>query len=388
MNILAQNITKALQNVLPKEQKLFPLHEPFFNGNEWEYVKECIDTGWVSSTGKFVDKFEEMLAQYTGSQYAVAVVNGTAALHICLELAGVTNNDEVFIPALSFVATANAVSYCGAIPHFVDSDEKSLGIDPVKLEDYLNDIALIRSQQCINKITGRRIKAIVPVHTFGHPVDLDALKDICNRYALVLVEDAAESLGSFYKGCHTGTYGRLSAISFNGNKTVTTGGGGAILTNDRALAEQAKHLTTTAKKPHKWDYFHDTIGYNFRMPNINAALGCAQLEVLPKMIEIKRKLSNMYESAFRSVEGVTFFTEPEYAKSNYWLNSITLNTPSDHNMRIILESLHSSGILARPAWKLLYLLPAFNKNPKMDLSFDERVSLSLINIPSSASLCA
>ncbi|KPA11438.1 aminotransferase DegT [Candidatus Magnetomorum sp. HK-1] len=383
METLAQNITKTLMNTLPKEKKIFPLHEPYFSGNEWKYVKDCIDSGWVSSTGKFVNMFEEQLAQYTGSKYAIAVVNGTAALHMCLKLAGIKNDDEVIIPALSFVATANAVSYCGAIPHFVDSEKKTLGIDPVKLEDYLKDIAQINSKRCINKKTGRRIRAVVPVHTYGHPADLDAIKIICERYSLVLIEDAAESLGSFYKGYHTGTYGLLSAVSFNGNKTITTGGGGAILTNNKILAEQAKHLTTTAKKTHKWEYFHDAIGYNYRMPNINAAIGCAQLEQLPEMLEKKRELAIKYESAFQTLEGVTFFTEPENSKSNYWLNCIFLKEPSAEKKKILLETLNTSGIMARPAWNLLHLLPMYKNCPGMPLSFDEKISISLINIPSS-----
>jgi len=383
MELLAENIANALLNVLPPQKKIFPLHEPFFDGNEWNYVKECIDTGWVSSAGQFVNKFEELLALYTGAKYAIAVVNGTAALHICLKLAGVKNNDEVIIPALSFVATANAVSYCGAIPHFADSEEKTLGIDPSKLEDYLNDIAIVRSNQCINKFSGRIIRVIAPVHTFGHPVDLDAIKNLCERFSLILIEDAAESLGSFYKGYHTGTYGLLSALSFNGNKTVTTGGGGAILTNDKHLAEYAKHLTTTAKKIHPWDYYHDEIGYNYRMPNINAAIGCAQLELLSEMIQKKRALAKKYAKAFQLLKGVRFFLEPEHAKSNYWLNCILLNNSTISNIEPVLKTLHSSGIMARPAWKLLDSLPMYNNCPKMDLSFDKQIVQKLINIPSS-----
>jgi len=383
MKTLAQNISKTILNILSKKNNVFPLHEPCFHGNEWNYVKECIDTGWVSSTGQFVNKFEELLAKYTGSKYAVAVVNGTAALHMCLKIAGVKNNDEVIIPALSFVATANAVSYCGAIPHFVDSEEKTLGIDPSKLDDYLNDIAIVRSNQCINKITGRKIQAVVPVHTFGHPVDLDAIKEICEHFSLALIEDAAESLGSFYKGCHTGTYGLLSALSFNGNKTVTTGGGGAILTNDKKLADYAKHLTTTAKKAHKWEYIHDYIGYNYRMPNINAAIGCAQMEQLPIFIDLKRKLALKYEIAFSKIEGVSFFVEPNFGKSNYWLNSILLDKPSIEKRNFVLELINSKGIMARPAWNLLHLLPMYKDCPKMSLKTSKKIADSLINIPSS-----
>ena len=253
------------------------LHEPTFDGNEWKYLKECLDSSYVSSVGKFVDQFEENLAEYTGAKYAISVVNGTSALHIALKLAGVQPGDEVLVPALTFIATANAVSYCGATPHFVDSEEHTLGIDASKLRSYLNLIVDVEFNQSINKVTGKVIRAIVPMHTFGHPSDLDALLSISNDFNIVLVEDAAESLGSYYKGQHTGTFGLLSATSFNGNKTITTGGGGAILTNDEWLAKRAKHLTTTAKKAHQWEYDHDEIGYNYRMPNINAALGCAQL---------------------------------------------------------------------------------------------------------------
>ena len=278
-------IINALKAVLPAGGMPVPLHEPSFGGNEWLYVKECIDTGWVSSVGKFVDRFEQQLADYTGVKHAVAVVNGTAALHVCLKLVGVEQEDEVLTPTLTFIATANAISYCGATPHFVDSDEATLGLDPQKLGLYLQEIAEIRPEGCFNKKTGRRIKAVLPMHTFGHPVDLDPLVEICRSYQLELVEDAAESLGSYYKGRHTGNWGKVSALSFNGNKVITTGGGGAILTNDEKLGKLAKHLTTTARGPHKWSFIHDQIGFNYRLPNINAALGCAQMELLPKFLE-------------------------------------------------------------------------------------------------------
>jgi len=269
-------ILKTLQRVLPGAQKPIGLHHPQFRGNEWAYLKQCLDSGWVSSVGEYVSLFEKQLAEYTGVKHAVAIVNGTAALHISLQLAGVRAGDEVLVPALTFVATANAVSYYGAVPHFADSEEKTLGLDPVKLGCYLKKITDVRTEGCFNKRTGRRIKAVVPMHTFGHPVDIDPLLDVCQKFGLVMVEDAEESLGSLYKGHHTGSWGRTSVLSFNGNKIMTTGGGGAILTNDSSLAVLARHLTTQAKHPHPWSFNHDMVGYNYRMPNINAALGCAQ----------------------------------------------------------------------------------------------------------------
>ena len=271
------------------------LHEPSFYGNEWTYVKQCLDSTFVSSVGKFVDRFERNLETFTGARHAVAVVNGTAALHIALLLAGVKPEDEVLVPALTFIGTANAVTYCQAHPHFVDSEESTLGVDPVKLRDYLSNQTYQRANQCVNRVTGRVIRALVPMHTFGHPVDLEGLLSVSHDFNVVLVEDAAESLGSYYFGRHTGTFGLLGILSFNGNKTITTGGGGAILTNSTELAQRAKHLTTTAKLPHAWDYVHDEVGYNYRLPNINAALGCAQLEQLSDLILAKRQLFKKFK---------------------------------------------------------------------------------------------
>ncbi|WP_026174286.1 LegC family aminotransferase [Effusibacillus pohliae] len=379
-------VLKTIRDCLPKDREFIGLHEPFFSGNEWNYVKECLDTGWVSSVGKFVDRFERLLAEYTGTRRAVAVVNGTAALHICLKLVGVEKDDEVLVPALTFVATANVVTYCGAIPHFVDSEEKTLGLDPYKLSVYLQEIAEVRSDGCFNKQTGRRIKAVVPMHTFGHPVDLDPLVELCHRFKLELVEDAAESLGSYYKGRHTGNWGRVAALSFNGNKVVTTGGGGAILTNDESLAKQAKHLTTTAKLPHQWAFYHDQIGYNYRLPNLNAALGCAQLEQLPSFLEKKRSLAKRYQEAFKPVNGVKFFTEPDFAYSNYWLNVLLLDGHQAAEKNHLLEFMNQHGIMARPAWTLMHKLPMFSACPRMDLTVAERLEQRIINIPSSVFL--
>jgi perosamine synthetase len=382
----SRTILQALTSVLAGQDLPAALHEPHFEGNEWRYVKECLDTGWVSSAGKYVERFEEMLAEYTGVRRAVAVVNGTAALHICLLLAGVKQYDEVLIPTLSFIATANAVSYCGALPHFVESCEENLGLDPAKLETYLAGIAEIRGDGSYNRFTGRRIAALVPMHTFGHPVDLEPLAETCRRYRLELIEDAAESLGSLYRGRHTGSFGRASALSFNGNKVVTTGGGGAILTNDLELARAAKHLTSTAKLPHKWEFFHDLVGYNYRMPNLNAALGCAQLEQLPGFIESKRALARSYREAFEGVAGVRFFSEAPYARSNYWLNAIILDESQAALRDGILESTNSQGIMTRPAWIPLHRLPIYSDCPRMELPVAESLGRRIINIPSSSSL--
>jgi perosamine synthetase len=381
------SIIKAIKSVIsPNQQRPIALHEPCFNGNEWAYVKDCIDSTWVSYVGKYVDRFEIMLADFTGMKKAVAVVNGTAALHIALQLAGVKPGDEVLIPALTFVATANAVIYCGAVPHFVDSEVKTLGLDPHKLKDYLRDVCYVNADGCTNKYTGRTIKAVIPVHVFGHPVELDPLSDICHEYKLTMIEDAAESLGSFYKGRHTGHWGKLSILSFNGNKTITTGGGGAIITNDETLAKLAKHLTSTAKIPHRWEYRHDQIGYNYRLPNLNAALGCAQMEQLPGFLDKKRILAASYNRALQNVAGIQFFTEPHHSQSNYWLNALLLDEVDPEQRNKLLEKTNDAGIMTRPAWTILHKLVMFHDCPSMDLSCAEKLEKRLINIPSSASL--
>lgn len=388
MTTTLNSIVDTLRGVLRAEGQFISLHEPCFGGNEWAYVKECLDTGWVSSVGAYVDRLERDLAAYTGAKRAVAVVNGTAALHICLLLSDVAPGDEVLIPALTFIATANAVAYCGAVPHFVDSEERTLGLDPVRLAGYLTEIAEIRPDGCYNRATGRRIKAVVPMHTFGHPVDLDALAELCDWLRIELVEDAAESLGSLYRGRHTGNWGRLSAVSFNGNKIITTGGGGAILTNDEALAARAKHLTTTAKVPHRWEFNHDQVGYNYRLPNLNAALGCAQLEQLPVFLAQKRRLAERYAGAFEGQRGFRFFREPEFARSNYWLNALLLDEGFAGERDSLLALANDAGIMTRPAWTLMHRLPMFASCPRMDLAVAESLAGRLINIPSSAMLDA
>ena len=380
-------VIQALKDVTRQQEDPVPLHAPVFSGNEWQYVKECLDTGWVSSVGRFVDQFERMLAEYTGAGYAIAVVNGTAALHVALILAGVKPGDEVIIPDMTFVATANAVAYCGAVPHLADIDPATLGLDPDKLDRYLHEIVLVKEGVCINKSTGRPIRAVVPMHTFGHPVDLDKLVAVAEKYRLAVVEDAAESLGSFYKGKHTGTFGMLAAISFNGNKIVTTGGGGAILTNDPELARLAKHVTTTAKLPHPWEYNHDQVGFNYRMPNLNAAVGCAQLEQLPVFLRRKRKLAERYKERFGQVRGLQFFEEPDFAESNYWLNVLLLDPECKNERDTILAEAGKEGIMLRPAWCLMHELPMYRDCPRMDLSGSEDLAERLINIPSSANIC-
>jgi len=357
-----------------------PLHEPTFNSKELEYVKDCIETGWVSSVGAYVTRFEEDLARFTGVKRAVAVMNGTAALHIALKVAGVQENEEVFMPALTFIATANAASYLGAAPHFVDVSEKTLGIDPQKLEKHILKISDVRGNQLFNKETGRVIRAVVPMHTFGHPVEIEELQLICTKYHLVLVEDAAESLGSYYKGKHTGSFGKVSALSFNGNKIITTGGGGAILTDDEELANYAKHITTTAKVPHRWEYEHDEIGFNYRLPNINAALGCAQLEKIPHFIKQKRKLTAFYEELVAPLEGVTLFKEPEDSTSNYWLQTLVLDDILKRDE--VLTFLNESGIMSRPIWTPMHELKLYAQMPKADLSITEKLNQKIINIPS------
>lgn len=381
---LARQVVAGIRTVVGAGSA--PLHEPNFSGNEGTYLRECLDSTFVSSVGKFVDRFEQDLCVFTGAKYAVAVVNGTAALHIALKLAGVAAGDEVLIPALTFVATANAVTYTGAVPHFVDSEERTLGIDADHLRAYLSGHTQQHSGQCVNRATGRVLKAMVPMHAFGHPSELDQLLAVARDFHLVLVEDAAESLGSYYRGRHTGTFGLLGTLSFNGNKTITTGGGGAILTNDKGLAHHAKHLTTTAKVPHAWEYRHDEIGYNYRMPNLNAALGCAQLEQLSSLLAAKRSLFKRYLKAFAPVTGIRLMAEPEHCQSNYWLQTLLLDDRSIHERDAILQATNAEGLVTRPAWELLPHLAPFAGCPRMEIPCAEMLSRRLINIPSSASL--
>jgi perosamine synthetase len=386
MSKLAEDITEAIQQVLNRPQEFVPLHEPRFYGNESRYVQECIDSTFVSSVGKFVDRFEKELANYTGAKYAVAVINGTAALHIALLLAGVESEDEVLVPALGFVATANAVRYCGAKPHFVDSEEATLGMNPEALRAYLQSSTEQRDGICVNRKTRNPVRAMVPVHIFGHPCDMGGILEVAKDFNLVMVEDAAESLGSTFHGQHTGTFGLLGTLSFNGNKTITTGGGGAILTDDQKLAKHAKHLTTTAKTPHSWNYVHDEVGYNYRMPNLNAALGCAQLEQLPDFLTSKRRLFKSYQKALLDIKGVTLFAEPEGSHSNYWLQTLLLDDSVANQRDSILEVTNLAGLMTRPAWKLLHKLTPFEDYPQAPLPVSESLEKRIANLPSSSGL--
>lgn len=383
---LIENVLAAVRASIGESDGTIPLHEPEFRGNEKAYVLDCIETGWVSSVGAYVDRLEADLARITGVERAVAVVNGTAALQVCLEVAGVQAGDEVLTPALTFIASANAVSYVGATPHFIDSEERTLGVDAAKLELHLRDVAHVIDGVCRNRNTGAPIRALLVMHVFGHPADMDALCEVAERWSLVVVEDAAESLGSFYKGTHTGGRGVISALSFNGNKVVTTGGGGAILTNDAELGRRAKHLTTTARVAHRWNFIHDEVGYNYRLPNLNAALGCAQLERLDDMLARKRVLAGRYEAAVEAVEGVSFLKEPDYGLGNYWLNALVLDDGLQTARDELLTALNDAGYMSRPIWTLMHRLPMYSACPRDDLSVAESLEARVINIPSSPRL--
>ncbi len=372
-----------------KTEDFLPLHEPRFWGNEKKYLNECIDSTFVSSVGKFVDRIEADVAKYTGAKKAVAVVNGTAALHIALKLVGVDETCEVITQPLTFIATANAISYCKAEPIFVDVDKDTLGMSPKYLETFLqeNTVLVHDKKQCLNKLTNKIIKACVPMHTFGHPCKIDEIVEICDRYYITVVEDSAESIGSYYKGQHTGTFGKLGVLSFNGNKTITSGGGGMVITDDEDLAKKAKYITTTAKIPHKWEYRHDMIGYNYRMPNINAALACAQLEQLDGFVEKKRALAQRYKEFFsnqqinESTNQLEFFIEPKNSYSNYWLNALVLKDREERDK--FLEYTNSNGIMTRPIWTLMNKLEMFKGCFKADLSNSEWLEDRIVNITSS-----
>lgn len=367
-------------------EETVPLHAPLFIGNEKKYLNECIDTTFVSSVGKFVDRFEEEIAAYTGAQKAVVCVSGTNALHMAMMLVGVEREDEVLTQALTFIATCNAISYIGAHPVFIDVDMETLGLSPNAVKAWLEKNAELKNGICYNKRTGRRVKACVPMHTFGHPVKIDELVQICNEWHIELVEDAAESIGSLYKGKHTGTFGKVGAISFNGNKTITTGGGGMLLFQDEELGKFAKHLTTQAKVPHRWAFVHDHIGYNYRMPNINAALGCAQLENLERYVENKRETAQIYADFFKNIPDITFFTEPENCRSNYWLNVVMLKDKAAQQE--FLEYTNNHGVMTRPVWELMNRLEMFKHCESDELKNTEWLADRIVNIPSSVRLKA
>ena len=361
-----------------------PLSVPKFIGNEKKYLEECIDTTFVSSVGKFVDRFEDEMAKYTGAKKAVVCVSGTNALHISFMLVGVERDDEVLTQALTFIATCNALSYIGAHPVFLDVDKTTMGLSPDAVKTWLVKNAELRNGQCYNKRTGRRVKACVPMHTFGHPVRIEELVNICAEWNIELVEDAAESIGSLYKGKHTGTFGKVGAISFNGNKTITTGGGGMLLFQDEELGKFAKHITTQAKVPHRWEFRHDHVGYNYRMPNINAALGCAQLEHIEDFVANKRATAAAYRDYFSGVDDIDFFVEPNNARSNYWLNAVLL--PNRKEQQAFLQYTNDNGIMTRPIWELMNRLPMFEHCETDHLTNTRMFADRVVNIPSSVRL--
>lgn len=375
-----QNIVNFIKEQYPGKN-FIALHEPVFSGNEKKYVNETIETTFVSSVGPFVKQFEEMMCEITGAKHAIAIVNGTSALHMALILSDVEADDEVLSQSLTFIATCNAISYLKANSVFIDVDLDTLGMSPVSLSDFLNKYAEIKSNGfTYNKKTGKRIKACVPMHTFGFPCRIDEIASICSKWNISLVEDAAESIGSYYKSKHTGTFGKIGTFSFNGNKTVTCGGGGALITNDESIATKAKHLTTQAKMAHKWAFIHDQIGYNYRMPNINAALACAQLEQLDGFIENKRDLANLYSVFFSNIN-IKHIVEIKDAKANYWLNAILLDNKGEREE--FLEFANNNGVMSRPVWELMHRLPMFNNCMNTDLSNSEWIADRLVNIPSS-----
>jgi len=376
-----QVVIDKIRELFHEKEALIPLHAPLFIGNEKKYLNECIDTTYVSSVGMFVDRFELMVAGYTSAKHAIVCVNGTEALHLALLLAGVNAGDEVITQPLTFIATANAITYTGAVPVFVDVDMETLGLSPESVEMFLNEYGEIRNDGfCYNRNTGKRISACVPMHTFGHPVKLDELTAVCKKYNIPIIEDAAESIGSRYKGQHTGTFGRIGILSFNGNKTITTGGGGMLLIDDDDLAKLAKHLSTQAKVPHEWEFGHDQIGYNYRMPNINAALGCAQLEKLDFFIQQKRLLANEYYEFFMK-QGISYFTEPKNCESNYWLNVILLENIQERDM--FLRFSKDNNVMCRPIWKLMTHLNMYKQCHAGNLKNAEWLYERVVNIPSS-----
>ena len=379
-NILIKNILNSVKLAVKQNSK--KLHEPLFKGNEKKYLKKCIETGYVSYIGKYVNTFERKISKYTGSKNAVALVNGTCALHILLKYFNVGINDEVILPSITFVATANSVAYCKALPHFVDIEKETLGICPEKLEEYLKKIAIKKKGYCINKKTGRKIRVLIAVHVFGVPCKILEIKKICKMYNIKLIEDAAGAMGSFLKGKHLGNFSQAGVISFNGNKTITCGGGAVIITENKKLASKIRHLSTTAKKKHPWEYIHDEIGYNYRMTNLNAAIGCAQLENINRIISAKRKNFFLYKRLFKKNKDVQIIQEPNYSKTNYWL--ITLIIKKNKKLKNqVLKVLNQSGFQGRSIWKPLHTLKIFEKCPRGKLKNTMDIYNRAINLPSS-----
>lgn len=380
----AQEIINLIRTVYNEPREFIPLHAPVFVGNEKKYLNECIDSTFVSSVGKFVDQFEEMMRNYTGAKYAIATMNGTSALHLALEIAGAKTGDLVITQSLSFVATSNAISYTGAQPYYIDVDLDTLGMSDKALEQFLENVELVDGTP-IHKDSGKRVAACVPMHTFGFPCNIQRIVDLCNEFNIPVVEDAAESLGSTIDGKHTGTFGTFGTYSFNGNKTITSGGGGIIVTNDEALAKRAKHMSTQAKVPHKWEYDHDEVGYNYRCPNINAALACAQLEKLDEFLKNKAETAQIYAKHFDTISDVRFFEySGEESVANNWLNVLLFDSEKDK--LDFLEESNSSGVMTRPIWKLNHKLKSFSECGHDDLKNSLYLEKHLINIPSSVRL--
>jgi perosamine synthetase len=374
-----KEITEYIKRLYPNQNPVL-LHCPEFLGNEKKYLSECIDTKYVSYVGRFVMDMENKIKNITGSKYAVALVNGTSALHMLLLSVEIKPGDEIITQSLSFAATAAAIVHAQAMPVFVDVEINTLGMSPESLESFLLENTKIKDGKCINKESGKQIKAVIPMHTFGHPVRLDKIKEICDEYFLMLIEDAAESLGSFYHEKHTGTFGRAAILSFNGNKTITTGGGGMVITDDESIANRVRYLSTTAKRPHRWEFYHDEAGYNLRMPSLNAAVGLAQLEYFDTILSNKRKTSLLYRQFFDSI-GIKFITEPTNAKSNYWLNAILFNNRNERDA--FLEYSNDNGVQTRPAWTLLHKLPPYRNCQHTETPNAEYIEDRLVNIPGS-----
>ena len=383
---LLNNVIKSIGKFNSHKKSEVYLHEPNIDKNDWINVKECLKRNFVSTVGNYVNEFEEELIKFTKSKYAVAIVNGTSALHVSLKVLGVEYNDEVLMPSLNFIASANATSYCGAIPHFVEVDKDTLGVDPKKLKDYLQRLVFFKKGKAYNKKTKRRISCFILLHLFGHPSKVDVIKKILSKFKIPMIEDAAEGLGSFYKKKHLGTFGSIGVLSFNGNKIITTGSGGAILTNSKSIAKKLKFLTTTAKIPHKWRYEYSETGFNYRLAGINAALGCSQLKKLKNYIRLKRKLFSIYLKNFSGSENFEIFKEPKFSKSNYWLQTLLLKKSSLRKRDNLIKMMNDKGFSARPVWKPLHKLKHLKTCPKMNLTVTEDLEARIINLPSSAYL--
>jgi len=379
MDISSKKIISFIRDLYQTKDSI-PLHSPVFHGNEKKYVLDTIDTTFVSSIGEYVDKFELQIKNYTNSSRAIATVNGTSALHLGLNAAGVSKGDYVITQSLTFVATCNAINYTGAEPIFCDISKVSLGLCPKSVDIYLEENAVLQGDYCLHKETGRRIAAIVPMHTYGHPVELDEFVNLSKKWNIQLIEDAAESFGSFYKGKHTGTFGRFGCLSFNGNKIITTGGGGMVLCKEIFDGDLIKHISTTAKIPDQLFMSHDLVGYNYRMPNINAALGCAQIESIESYINAKRGIAMKYEEFFHN-SNFEFVSEPEYARSNYWLNTILC--PDYDSMKFLVECSNSEGVMTRPAWGLMHKSKMYLSAFRGNLSVTEDYGNRIVNLPSS-----